>query len=349
MMRPRALEALPWPRLPFALVFVGAAIIGVGLQTAPERTWLNLVVGGFYLLSLAASAMFFISSQVLSGARWSTSLRIVPDALVLLLPVAAVLMLALVFGRRAVYGDIAIDVGHELAGRARYLQPILVISRLVATLAVWGVLAWRLRSQKKLARYAAIFVVVYAPTFTALSYDWLLCLEPRWFSTMFAVYAFAGAFVQGLAAITLVVVLLGKEGRLDVGRSQLHDLGKLLFAFSTFWAYIWLCQYLLIWYGDIPEEVTYYVRRTGGRWLYAFALDVVVNWLVPFVALMSARAKQNPSVLCAVSVLLLAGHWLDLYVMVMPSRWPAPRVGVLELAVPTFLAALSYVVLHRHA
>jgi hypothetical protein len=187
--------------------------------------------------------------------------------------------------------------------------------------------------------------VFFALSFTALSYDWLLCLEPRWFSTMFAVYAFAGAFVQGLAAITLVVVVLGKQGRLGVGRSQLHDLGKLLFAFSTFWAYIWLCQYLLIWYGDIPEEVTYYVRRTSGPWLYVFGLDVVVNWLVPFLALLSARAKQNPRVLSVVSILLLVGHWLDLYVMVMPSRWPVPRIGVLELAVPMFLAALSYVVL----
>jgi hypothetical protein len=148
--------------------------------------------------------------------------------------------------------------------------------------------------------------------------------------------------------VTLVVVVLRQQGRLaPVETAQLHDLGKLLFAFSTFWAYIWLCQYLLIWYGNVPEEVTYYVRRTNGPWLVLFALDVVVNWLVPFVVLMSARAKQNPRTLRAVSVLLLVGHWLDLYVMVVPARRPVPEFGPLELFVPLAYASLAYLVVVR--
>jgi hypothetical protein len=361
MMLPPLLQASS-SRVPLALVFVGAMTVGIGLLAAPERTWLNLLVGGFYLVSLASSAMFFASSQLLSGARWSAGLRRVPEALMLLLPVAAFIMLALFAGRGVIYSDAANASVHAIGGRTLYLKSPFVFARLVSALAAFGAFAWLFRStslaqdgdrrtsvsqHRKLVRCAAVFVVVFAPAFTALSYDWLLCLEQRWFSTMFAVYAFAGAFVQVIAAITIVVVLLLRQGRLDgvVDRSQLHDLGKLLFAFSTFWAYIWLCQYLLIWYGDVPEEVVYYVHRTGGPWLVLFALNFVVNWLVPFVVLMSARAKRSPRVLGAVSALVLAGRWLDLYVMVMPSRWSGPRFGVIEIAVIAACGSLAYLVL----
>src|SRR5204862_2039005 len=110
--------------------------------------------------------------------------------------------------------------------------------------------------------------------------------------TMFAVYVFAGTFVQGIAAVTLAAVLLHGRGYIEewLQPRQLHDLGKMLFAFSTFWAYIWTCQYLLIWYGNIPEEVTHYLRRTSGPWLYLSVLNVIMNWVVPFTVLMSKNA-----------------------------------------------------------
>jgi hypothetical protein len=351
----------PWSmRGPLAAVFASAVVVGVGLSAAPERTLLNLIVCAFYILSLSASAMFFLSSQLLSGAAWSAGLRRVGEALMLLLPLAAGMTLALLAGRHLVY-PAAAEFGHEAAGRTFYLSPFFVFARAALTFGAWGAFAWCFRRaslaqdldrrssverHRSLVRYAGAFVVVFAPSFTVMSYDWLLALEPRWFSTMFAVYAFAGAFVQGTAAITLAVLFLRRDERFAaaVKPARLHDLGKLLFAFSTFWAYIWLCQYLLVWYGDIPEEIAYYARRTNGPWLFFFALDVVVNWLVPFVLLMSARAKRSPRVLFAVSSLLLAGHWLDLYVMVMPSKWAAPRLGILEMSMPVFCASLSYLV-----
>jgi hypothetical protein len=353
-------------RVPLAFVFVGAVAVGVGIHVSPERTWLNLLVNGFYLLSLAVAAMFFLATQFVSGARWSASLRRVPEAFMLLLPLAAVLMLLLFAGRAHLYPwsvDGALDHEPSASARASYLRTPFVLIRLVVALAAWAWFAWAFRKaslgqddapraslyyHRRLLRYGAIFLLVFAPSFTLISYDWVLALDPHWFSTMFAVYAFAGMFVQGIAAVTLVVVVLRQQGRLvPVETAQLHDLGKLLFAFSTFWAYIWLCQYLLIWYGNVPEEVTYYVRRTNGPWLVLFALDVVVNWLVPFVALMSARAKQNPRTLRAVAVLLLAGHWLDLYVMVMPARRATPEIGPLEVLVPLAYASLAYLVVVR--
>src|SRR5262249_44251038 len=169
-------------------------------------------------------------------------------------------------------------------------------------------------------------------------------------SSMFPIYVFAGAFVQGIAAVTLVAIVLRERGLLAdwVSEQQLHDLGKMLFTFSTFWAYIWTCQYLLIWYGNIPEEVTHYVKRTNGAWPYLFALNLIVNWLVPFVALLSARAKCTPQVLKSISILLLCGRWLDLYLLIMPALWSTPRFGLFEIVLAAGYLALIYLQLVRY-
>lgn len=355
----------------WAGIIVGFAL-GVaahGLLLRPKETWANMLVAGFWLLSLGVSGLFFLCGQRLSGARWSAGLRRVPEAVMLLLPWAALAMLALyVVGRHALYpwahaGAFAADPA--IAGRGRYLTPGGVLTRALVTFALWTLCAWRLRRislaqdgdpgrnlhhHRALNRTAAAFVVLFVPTFTATAYDWLLSLEPRWFSTMFAVYVFIGTFVQGIAAVTLAVVLLRQRGLLreDVaGPEVLHDLGKMMFAFSIFWAYIWVSQYLLIWYGNLPEEIPHYLKRTRGAWLPLFALNFVVNWVAPFIALLSASAKRRPRVLATVASLLLAGHWLDLYVMVLPSQPVGAAPGLHALAIAAGTAAVAFLLVAR--
>jgi hypothetical protein len=354
--------------VPLLLTLAGASVVVFGLLSAPDRTWPNLLLNGFYFTSLALSAMFFLATQRLTGARWSASLRRIPEAFMLALPVAAVLMLVLFFGREIIYPWAragAFANASAIAGKARYLQIPWVFARTAVALLCWIVFAWLLRKTSleqdknpaaslmlhgRLTRYSIMFVLVFAVTFTTGAFDWLISLEPEWSSTMFAVYVFIGTFVQGIAAVTLAAVVLKRRGVLSdaVSEDQLHDLGKMLFAFSTFWAYIWTCQYLLIWYGNIPEEVTHYVKRTNGPWLYLFALNFLLNWMLPFALLLSARAKRKLRMLAAVSVLLLIGHWLDLYMLIMPSLWSAPKLGILEIGVAIGYAALLYFLFVRN-
>lgn len=348
-----------------ALVALGAAGAVFGLVTAPERTWPNLLVDSFYALSIGVSALFFFATQRLTSARWSVALRRVPEAFMLTLPVAAVLMVVVYLGRGSLY-PWAAGLPHEggYAGKTIYLEPTFTTVRMAVVLVVWIAFALAVRrvslaqdggadraldrprrsleGHGRLNRLGGAFAPVFAFTFTMAAYDWIISLEPDWFSTMFAVYVFAGTFVQGIAAITLAVVLLHRRGLFGdrVGGPQFHDLGKMMFAFSTFWAYIWVCQYLLIWYGNIPEEVTYYIRRTSGAWLPVFLAGLIINWIIPFLVLLPVRAKHNPRVLAGVSALLLFGHWLDLYIMVMPSKWAAPAVGPIEVSLAVGAAAL---------
>lgn len=334
-----------------ALAAVGAIGFAIGAAVAPDRAWLNLLVDGFYALSVGVAAMFFLTTQRLSSARWSAGIRRVPEAIMRVLPAAAVVIAIVLLGASRLYpwtDPAALHEDHALvtAGRETYLAPGSVYARLAIILVAWLGFAWWFRrislagdasasaglaAHPRLNRAAAIFAPVFAITFTAVAYDLIISLEPRWFSTMFAVYVFAGSFAQGIAAIALItVVLRRRQGVFDEGAQT--TLGTMLLAFSTFWAYIWVCQYLLIWYGNIPEEVTYYLRRSNPEWLPLFLASFAINWIIPFFTLLPRANKRSARVMIAMAVLVLVGHWVDMYLMVMPSRWEAPRFGPLELA-----------------
>ena len=357
----------PNQRIATVLLINGAVATVWGIGALPERTWPNLLLNAFYMTSLSVSAIFFIATQRAAGARWSANLRRIPEGFMLALPVASLLLVSLFLGRQHLFPwarEGAFDHASRIAGWVQYLEAPWVFVRIVLALALWNFFALLVRrtsleqdagSEKSLllhermTRYSVLFVPVFAVTFSLSVFDWLISLDPGWFSTIFAIYVFAGTFVQAIAAVTFVAVALKERGPLGgviLGR-QLHDLGKMLFAFSTFWAYIWTCQYLLIWYSNIPEEVTHFVSRTNGPWLYLFVLNPIVNWLIPFTVLLSVRAKRSGKVLQAVSLLLLFGHWLDLYLLIMPEEWPAPRWGWPELAIAAGFAALIYLLLVR--
>ncbi len=339
-----------WNTIALALMAVGALTVAAGLYWSPERTWSTLLLSNMYLLCVCLAGALFISIQYLSGSGWWVVLRRVPEAMMAGLPIVAILMLCSVFfGRQTLY-----PWAHEVP--TFYLNTPFFFARMAFVLLLWVLLAYAIRtaslrqdqddaltSHQRLVRYSAVFIVVFAVSFSIASIDWVMSLAPRhWASTMFSVYVFAGLLISGLVSLTLLVILLREVGPLRgiVTESHLHDLGKLVFAFSTFWAYIWLSQYLLIWYGNLPEEIPYYAHRTDGAWLWLFLLNPIVNWVVPFVVLMPWVTKHRTRVLAGVCLLLLAGHYLDLYLLIVPDTVGVPAIGPLEVLVPVGYVSL---------
>lgn len=361
-------------RVPIVLCAIGAIALAAGLATDSERAWMNLLVDGFYVLSLGVTATFFIGAQRLAHSKWWSPIRRIPEAFSLLLPVAAVLMIALAFGFHKLYPwtdphSPAMAAENEIvhAGRFTYLSPPFTYARMIVFIAIWIGFALRMRqislagdasreagnsAYTRLFRYSGVFVPLFAVTFALSAYDWIISLEPKWFSTMFSVYIFGGSFVQTIAAIALATVILkrkqlwGKDAAL-VDMNVIRTLGTMMLAFSTFWGYTWVCQYLLIWYSNIPDEAVWYVQRSSGPWLPLLIAGFVVSWIIPFFTLLPIKSKSSLKVMTAMAVLILLGRWFDLYMQVMPSHWDSPRFGWMELGMAAGTAGLIWLVFVR--
>jgi len=238
------------------------------------------------------------------------------------LPGWLVVFAALVVGWPHLYG------GHHLLGfKALWLDRTFVTARAVVYMLAWFLSLRSLRNR----RGAAAYLVVFAFTVWLASVDWIMALEPEWSSTIFGVYHFAGLFTAGLAAIVVVAV---NRARSDaaITSDHIHDLGKLLFAFSTFWMYIWFSQGMLIWYGNLAEETGYYVRRAYGNWGVLFWTTMILMWALPFLTLLSEKAKRNRTLVSRIAIAILIAHWLDLYVAIIPAHAPSPHLTGWELA-----------------
>lgn len=317
------------------LVCLGGAAFALSLTTSPERAWRNLLASNFYFLSLSLVGAFFLALQYLSRAGWPTVFRRVPEAMVAYLPVGGILMLVSLLGAKDLYpwaNPETMRTDPLLAAKEPFLNIPFFATRMVGFLLLWCLLSWLLvrRSRRqdesgdvalttRNVRTSAIFTVSVAVTFSVASIDWIMSLEPHWYSTLFPWYVISSVFVSGTALIAVLVILLKRRGHLqEVNPHHLHNLGKYVFAFSVFWAYLWYSQYMLIWYTNIPEEVSHYVLR-GHDWYRLFLLNLGVNLVVPFLFLVRAGDKKNPRLLLLVSLTVIGGHWLDVYLMVMPS------------------------------
>jgi hypothetical protein len=189
---------------------------------------------------------------------------------------------------------------------------------------------------------------------TISAVDWMMSLEPHWFSTIFGVYLFAGSTWVALAAITLIVILLHEKGYLHkrITTDHYYSLGTLLFAFTVFWGYIAFSQYMLIWYADLPEETFWFALRWQGGWLYLSVLLMISHFLVPFIALLSFAAKTNPKRLKFMSIWILAAHFIDLYWLIMPTLSNTPggyTLSWMDAAYPAFVIGLLIIVFNMRS
>lgn len=341
------------------LAGIGAIALVDALVFSPGSAWAALAAG-YLLTGFGLAGMVFIAMQYGCGAGWSVAFRRVPEAMTCILPAGLAIIAAVFLTRPSVYPwtSHAPHAGFQ----SFWLRWPFFLGRAAVYMAVWSGFALAIvrtsRRQdadnsvshtRRNVRLSIVFLVLFAVTFCLASFDWIMSLEPAWASTIFGIYNFAGMFSGGLALMVLLVLRLRRGPLHDfVNEEHLHDLGKLLFAFSTFWMYIWFSQYMLIWYADISEETTYYVHRLDGAWAPLFLLNVALNWAVPFIALLPRAPKRNPRALARVAAVVLAGRVLDVYLMIAPSSLgPRPRIDAPEIGLLLGVAAVVVLAFYR--
>ena len=336
----------PW--LPPAAALAGAAGIGAAYRWAgPERFWANTILWFLFLATLALGCLFLVTLEHLAGARWSVPIRRVPERLATLLVPVAPVALAALGALPALYPGTRAQalLDPVLAGKAAWLGAGPFAARAGAALALALLaLAVTVRGSlnqdrgdpgfaRRIRRFAPAAAAIHALVISQLAFDWVSGLTPHWYSDIFGVYLFAGSFLAGLAATTLAIVHLQGQGRLrEIRRDHLYNLGGYLFAFTVFWSYLAFSQYLLMWYGNLPEEVVWYRARLQGGWRAVTVALALLHVAIPFFALVTRAAKGDPVRLGRVALVILAAHLLDLHWLVFPVLGRGVLCGWPELS-----------------
>ena len=349
-----------------------AIIYGFSDKSMHERTFANLLLMGYYFACVCMSGAFFLAIQFVAQAGWSATILRVPQAMAKVLPFASVILI-LIMGA-GLYTHNLYHHWHAegltdpnspnydklVAGKAAFLNVPFFMARQVIFLAVYSFFALLLaklsnnedlegglNSYRRSFKNSCIFLVIYGFTTPIFAFDSVMSLEAHWFSTMFGWYNFAAMWVSSLAIIAIIVILLKKAGYMNyVNNSHLHNLGQFIFGFSIFWTYVWFAQYMLIYYANIPEETVYFYKRLD-MYKFWFFLNLVLNFLVPVLLLMDRDNKRSENKLLIVSIIILCGHWVDYYQMIMPGTVEAHNgFGILEIGIAVgFVGLFTYTVL----
>lgn len=343
---------------------LGAAIAFAGGTAQFYFSWL---VAYLYFLSIALGALFFVLVLAVTRAAWGVALRRVVENVMATLPVFALLFVPIWLGRHELYEwtrPEEVAKNPILQGKSPFLNEGFWFLRAIFYFTAWSALAtyFSTQSQKqdhngderisaRLRGLAPVGIVLFALTSTFASIDWMMSLEPEWYSTMIGVYFFSGATVAIFAFTLLLVHFAYAQGALRgvVTIEHLHDVGKLLFGFIVFWTYIAFSQYFLIWYANIPEETIYYMKRQVGSWQSVGMLLAVGHFFIPFFFLMPRAVKRRSGLLIVAAVWVLLMHFLDLHWCVMPVLHPDGfRLRPTDVAAfcavgGIFLAALGWV------
>lgn len=360
-------------------IAVGVVAIAIGLLSSDhimvERTYANLLLMGYYFTCVCAAGAFFLALQYVTQSGWSAGFIRIPQAMSSVLPVAAVILfvimgLGLYTGNlyHHWYAEGIMDPDSPnydalVAGKEAFLNVPGFIIRQILFMGSYSIFAFilaqlsykedlegSLNSYKKSFKLSAIFLVVYGFTSPIWSFDTIMSLEAHWFSTMFGWYNFAAAWVSGLAVIVVILILVKRAGYLGwVNQNHLHDLGNLLFGFSIFWTYVWFAQFMLIYYANIPEETVYFYKRWEPEYKPWFWLNIIINFVAPLLLLVDRDAKRKEGMMLFVAILLLFGHWLDFYIMIMPGTVESNRgFGLIEIGTAVgFIGLFTFLVMRR--
>ena len=304
-----------------------------------NKPWAALYVAAFFFFMISLGVLAFYGIQRAAQAGWSPVLfRVMEGITGYLLPggIIVIVILALSgmhFNHLFIWMDPEV-VAHDklIAGKTGFLNLPFFLARAIFFLSGWSLYRYFSRkfslaqdeatdisNHKKNFRISAAFLVFYIVTESIMSWDWIMSIDPHWLSTLFEWYVFASMFVSGITTIALVTIYLKSKGYLEfVNDSHIHDLGKFMFGISVFWTYLWFSQFMLIWYSNIPEEVTYFITRIEDYNLPFFGM-VVMNFVFPLLILMNSDYKRINYFIVMAGIVIILGHYMDVFNMIMPS------------------------------
>jgi hypothetical protein len=336
------------------------------LHQLQNKPWSALYVACIFFMLISMGVLAFYAIQQVAQAGWSPVLFRVMQGITAYLPVGSViffiflLLSGLHFNHLFPWLDPEVVAEDKLIqNKAGYLNFPFWIIRAAIFLLGWNLYRYFSRKNclaqdesndnsfyKKNFNISAMFLVFFIVTESIMSWDWIMSLDPHWFSTLFGWYVFASFFVSGITTICMVTLYLKGKGYLEhVNTSHIHDLAKFMFGISVFWTYLWFSQFMLIWYANIPEEVTYFVTRIEDYNLPFFGA-VVMNFVFPILILINTDFKRITWVLVMAGTVILLGHYVDFFNMIMPAtvgdQW---FIGVSEIgSVLFFLGLFIFVV-----
>ena len=343
------------------MILIGLISCITAFVSDSHSAWTNLLFNNYFFLGISLFAVFFIALQHVAEAGWATIFKRIPEAIMTFLPICGFIMLFIVIAATMHWNHIyhwmaegIMDPNDHhydkiIAGKEPFLNKTFFLIRSFIYVIIWVYCAYRLRSISlegdqeggigeksyfKGLRVSGWFIVFFAVSSSVASWDWIMSIDTHWFSTLFGWYIFSEWATIGFSAILLLTLLVHKQGYLpNLNDSHIHDLGKFIFAFSIVWTYMWFSQFMLIWYANIPEEVTYHMQRiemSNYRFLFWFSL--AINFIIPTLFLMSRDAKRNKNRLIFVCTIILIGHWINSYLLFAPGTLnDHGHLGLLEV------------------
>lgn len=334
--------------LAFIFILIGLVAVIAGFLSNPERTWANILLNNVYFLSISIGAVMFYSIQFITQSSWSALFQRVPLALGVFLPAGAVLMLLLYFGLPDIY-EWAVpgitETDKLIAHKEPFLNVPFYMSRIVLYFALW-IPIWMILKKtafkedrqadlslyRKSTHYSIVFIFLAVIFFSFAGMDWIMTIDAHWYSTLFGFRTMITSIYYGVAAVVLIIFFLRKQGFFpEMNQAHRHDMARYLFRFSIVWGYLWFMQFLILWYANIPETTVYYVPRFLGEWSYVFYGEFVLNFLIPFFVLISDDIGRKKGVLVAMSIMLLVGLWVMLFIQIVPGSYAHLRFGFTEI------------------
>jgi hypothetical protein len=341
------------------LLIGGAIALVIGLMTMGFSSdehdkaifWGTLMYNSIFWLLVTNASMFFICATTMAMGGWTIAIRRVPEAISTMVPIfGGITFFVLIYvvfidHNHHIYHWLdkeAVANDHILKGKEGFLNPTFFLIWTTLTIGLWSYLGMKMRqisseadesqmdTEKgyryfvKNTKFAAAFLVWFGLTVgSTIPWLWMMSLDAHWYSTMYSWYTFASSFVSGMSLVALWIIYLKNKGYMEYANQEhLHDVGKFMFAFSVFWTYLWFSQYMLIWYANISEETVYFKHRVQGPYKGIFFLNIIINFICPLLILMKRAVKRNYTLLTFMAVLIIFGHWIDFFQMVMGSISP---------------------------